>query len=569
MHEIKWQDLGLSQFRSAGIDQSYFDGTRQKDIDAFYASMRLGLRRVDSFSEKNEYSQIVDIQDFYLPKNILDNVRMVCPEDEMFLLFFCEHMEYVEEPEDYVVSYPVLEHLDNNSYVNRYKCDKQKLQCFLQCRMYTNTPQVERYVNMVKMGVRVSACHPLPVRRQSIEHEGQMKILLDVIETVSNIKFSDKDKILVVGSSARGGNTHGLAYDVIGLLLDVAVTVDLYDCYDIDATYDIGNVHYNHHRKNYDYDGTESKYKLILDDAWEEDFGRSWDPNDDVYRSCNYSIKYIPASGDKKNGVLYRPQAFKTAVQEYRATNVKSNINYQNSYMLGHCNMCTELKYMGQTYKDDVYDFFMSYHSVNCVSGAKRMAYGYVGSIQETDWKYVRDVKECQTPIYCTMWDRIEGYEVIFPNQKTVTQVGFIFSHVNNVRPDLLVTSLVLVQDGVYYMVNQKERKDFVYIDKIAIDQDLMGTMKEVISSFEKLSVKGQVGDKEQKVKKFSRRPHDKKKNVKRMLAGVGNPVNKNVQNLSNRGPATMRALNKGALYEPRKVIKEYRKVVIDKDKDE
>jgi len=88
MHEIKWQDLGLSQFRSAGIDQSYFDGTRQKDIDAFYASMRLGLRRVDSFSEKNEYSQIVDIQDFYLPKNILDNVRMVCPEDEMFLLFF-------------------------------------------------------------------------------------------------------------------------------------------------------------------------------------------------------------------------------------------------------------------------------------------------------------------------------------------------------------------------------------------------------------------------------------------------------------------------------------------------
>lgn len=408
---------------------------------------------------------------FFLDFQVLSEVRANFPDDEPILMFWCRRSEYTETQDEYHIKYPVLEDDDDGHYVKTYTVDKCRYANFMLARMYTKEAKSALYARLISFNVRTPVTVPPPPSRERIRDEGQSKILTDVIQTVQHIAFEDGDKILVVGSCAEGGNCAGMSYQVISHMTHKKIDIDLYDVNDVESQYQLGTVTYNHHDVNYTYsEGDEKKYKLVLDDAWTEQYERVWDPDGKFYQFPFFSIKNFPYYTAVTNRKYY--QAYHTGNHEDRIVSIPPTFHYFENNIIGHCKICVELKYiLHHEYESSFYDFFMGMHKINCITKNKRLPFMQPYELGDREWFIVDNLKEFLTKrkAKSMVWDPILGYSRMYPDKNKIKGQVIVFSSTDNVRPDLYDSGIVAVIEGS--IINTKDLPGLIYKHSFTLNE--------------------------------------------------------------------------------------------------
>jgi len=465
------------------LDKSYFDGSRSAICHDFLESMKHVVMQDYPYDRR-----IIKRIDFTLNLSILDSLLAICPEDEKMLLFWTRYTSYTETADAYEVRYPVVPGLDNDGS-QVYMVDKIAFNLFIFCRMYTPFAEESQYVRSKLFNVQVPFIVSAPPSKESIKGDGQMKILTDFIEIAQPIYFEDGDKVLIAGSSSEGGVCAGKSYNILSFMTQSKVDVYLYDPYEIEVTYTVGTVTYHHIRGKYEYDGTESKYRLLIDDIWIPMADRQWDPNNYYALAQDFSIKWFPFYNDdkkhKQRKGYIKYQHYFTKGGEQRYTSIMPKINFKRNDFLGPCAKCTLLKYI--IYRDfniGFFDYILRMHLIHCVTKEKR---SFVGEKFETScqkWYQVEPFDLMLGGWITTPWDIVSGVQVVYPSEYMVKGLRMVFNDKRMVRPDLyLYSTILVVQNGDYY-VNKPDDKSFAYLANTMDEDD--GSLGALLNSMEK-----------------------------------------------------------------------------------
>jgi len=198
--------------------------------------------------------------------------------------------------------------------------------------------------------------------------DGQLKITVDCVLALDAINKREGLKILVIGASSPLGALSGCAYEAMASMVTRS-EFHLYDPYTVNCSYEIDSNRFSHFRAKFDYSNVHG-FDLVCDDAWVQDQDHDmFDPDGIVYSAPNYTVKHFPWEQNGVGNVYY--QAFKTNGFESRIVSRKIDFDYR--YLpLGHCSGCVELKYLlKQDYGSEFYKRFMSFHSLNCLTGER------------------------------------------------------------------------------------------------------------------------------------------------------------------------------------------------------
>jgi len=334
--------------------------------------------------------------------------------------------------------------------------------------MYSLEGNMDQYYRMKSLRTVLPFISAPPPSVCRIRGDGQMKILTDVIETLQDINFEDGDKILVLGSASEEGVCAGMSYKILSYMTDKEVEVDLYDPQDVDMTYKIGTVTYNHYRKPYYFSdkGNDKDYKLLFDDVWIQGEVRSWDQGNYYSQFPFYSIKWFPFSPDRcrvENSIIKKQRYFTPGGESRLVTHVPQ-ILYRREDKLGKCLKCTWLKYiLWKDYPIEFYDYIMKMHNYNCVTKEMRSWFGPEDDTGTNKWYEISDMV-LTGEWFTTPWDPILGHGILFINDQTVKGRKFVFSDRRNVRALLYNNSIVFVKEyNGRCFTNRSDISDFIY----------------------------------------------------------------------------------------------------------
>jgi hypothetical protein len=449
------------------VDTSYMDGTRLDICIAFLEDLK--KFNINTIVQEKI---IIREEDFTLNPFILKTVRENFPELEVCLLFWTKFSIYKETNDKYEISYPVIDDIDDNT--DKYEVSKETFNLFLFCDMFTMNPKKEVYMRMKIARISVPYIVSPPPSIVSIVNDGQMKILTDFIETVQDIGFVDGDKILIVGSSAEGGYCAGKSYNVLSYMTKQKIDMYLYDPEDIETEYTIGSVTYHHYRKKYNYDGSESQFKVIFDDAWTGDLERVWDENNCYALAKYYSIKWFPFYDNKyrlKKSFI-KNQVYYTKGSEQRCVSHEVKVAFKRCDYIGSCPKCVWFKYiLHKDYGIEFYDYIMKMHDVNCVTKERRTFDKSVILDVDYQWYEVEVIDKLFNNWFTVSWDPVKGLPVMYPSDTNIKGRNIAFTNKNFVRPDIYQLSNVCVieSDGKHF-VNRENIENFIYKKNVETD---------------------------------------------------------------------------------------------------
>jgi len=436
------------------LGPEYFDGSRLLD---FKKALELFNNELSLISKSNRNGTIIFDEDFKENQLVLNNIRAFFPGSEVNLLFWTKRVTYIMEPNNYVIRYPVGEDLSDVEDTQTYVISIQSVTIFMMAKMYCDSADNDMYRRLCMYGSGDCVTIRPPPCRERVE-DGQLKIMTTVVLAVDDVKFVDGDNILVIGSSSPEGAFSGMSYQIISEMVNKEIIVDLYDPHDVDISYKVGTVTYNHHRSEKVICKDDViKYKLLLDDAWVPGRARDWDPDALFFHFKHFSVKSFPGDG-LFNHLIYQ-QAFLTLNRERRCTNHRLKYHYRENAWLGECGGCLELKHMLRgEYKKSFYVAFMEMHERNCITRKKRPNLLRLDKrTGDKKWYEVKPFEVSNSIYWCMPWDRFDGFDVIYPQIQKLRDKRILFSSRLSVLDDIYFLSIVLVKENGKYYVNRSK----------------------------------------------------------------------------------------------------------------
>eukprot|EP00916_Digyalum_oweni_P019746 GHVL01032949.1.p1 GENE.GHVL01032949.1~~GHVL01032949.1.p1 ORF type:complete len:561 (+),score=70.53 GHVL01032949.1:58-1683(+) len=425
--------------------------------------------------------RIIDKSHLLVPLSVYNNLIELYPDDEPLMLFWCSRSRYTEDDDNYYIRYPFNRN-DKLEDVPSYVVTKRSFNLFLLCKMFTLERDNSMYVKSKLARLLIPFISNPPPSIESIEKDGQMKILTDFVEIAQDIEFDDGDEVLVVGSSSEGGVCAGRSYNVLSYMTDKRVKVHLYDEYDVDCVYDIGSVTYQHYAMNYKYDINVKKFKLLIDDAWiDKKEYRPWDKFSYFRLVKNFSIKWFTHYAMPSGRFMKKKQRYRTKKHEMRLSTSVPMISFKRCDQLGTCPKCTWFKYLlKREYSVEFYDFILSMHDKHCVTKELRSVQGIVGT-STMKWHKVTPSDLLFEGFVTVAYDAVKGLPLFYPNVERSRGRKIAFTQKENVRPDLYEMCIVVVcQLNGVYLINKEQIDGFEYESQY--DYDIQYDMVEILN---------------------------------------------------------------------------------------